>query len=79
MKRIKAACIMQTLVFSNHDGETTEYAKKMILKEYEKYKEQLAKSGTKYRILSEKTNDDGSIMIEIKKQYNTSPTGDYLD
>ena len=30
MKRIKAACITQTLVFSNHDGETTEYAKKMI-------------------------------------------------
>ena len=30
MKRIKAACITQTLVFSNHDGETAEYAKKMI-------------------------------------------------
>ena len=40
MKRIKAACITQTLIFSNHDGEMTEYAKKMIQKEYEKYKEQ---------------------------------------
>ena len=78
MKRIKAACIMQTLVFSNHDGKTTEYAKKMIQKEYEKYKEQLDKSRTKYVILSEKVNDDGSIIIEIKKQYNTSPVGDYL-
>lgn len=78
MKRIKAACITQTLVFSNHDGETTEYAKKMIQKEYEKYKEQLDKSRTKYVILSEKFNDDGSIIIEIKKQYNTSPVGDYL-
>lgn len=78
MKRIKAACITQTLVFSNHDGETTEYAKKMIQKEYEKYKEQLDKSRTKYVILSEKINDDGSIIIEIKKQYNTSPVGDYL-
>lgn len=28
MKRIKAACITQTLCFSSHDGETTEYAKK---------------------------------------------------
>ena len=36
MKRIKAACIVQTLEFSNHDGDTTEYAKKMIAKEYEK-------------------------------------------
>ena len=78
MKRIKAACIVQTLEFSNHDGETTEYAKKMIQKEYEKYKEQLDKSRTKYVILSEKVNDDGSIIIEIKKQYNTSPVGDYL-
>lgn len=78
MKRIKAACITQTLVFSNHDGETTEYAKKMIQKEYEKYKEQLNRSKTKYVILSEKVNDDGSIIIEIKKQYNTSPVGDYL-
>lgn len=79
MKRIKAACITQTLCFSNHDGETTEFAKKMIVNEYEKYKSQLEKSGTKYRILSEKKNEDGSIIIEIKKQYNTSPVGDYLD
>ena len=78
MKRIKAACIMQTLVFSDHNGETTEYAKKMIQKEYEKYKEQLDRSKTKYVILSEKVNDDGSIIIEIKKQYNNSPVGDYL-
>ena len=79
MKRIKAACIMQTLVFSNHDGETTEYAKKMVLKEYEKYKDQLDRSRAKYKILSEKINEDGSIVIEVKKQYNTSPVGDYLD
>ena len=57
MKRIKAACITQTLCFSNHDGETTEYAKKMIVQEYDKYKAQLDKSGTKYKILSEKTNE----------------------
>ena len=78
MKRIKAACITQTLIFSNHNGETTEYAKKMIQKEYKKYKEQLDKSRTKYVILSENINDDGSIIIEIKKQYNNSPVGDYL-
>ncbi len=53
MKRIKAACITQILFFSNHDGETTEYAKKAIVQECEKYKAQLEKSGTKYKILSE--------------------------
>ena len=79
MKRIKAACIVQTLCFLSHDGETTEFAKKMIVQEYEKYKAQLEKSGTKYKILSEKKNEDGSIIIEIKKQYNTSPVGEYLN
>ena len=69
----------ETLCFSNHDGETTEYAKKMIVQEYDKYKAQLDKSGTKYKILSEKTNEDGSIVVEIKKQYNTSPVGEYLN
>ena len=67
------------IVFSNHDGETTEYAKKMIVQEYDKYKAQLDKSGTKYKILSEKTNEDGSIVVEIKKQYNTSPVEEYLN
>ena len=38
MKRIKAACITQTLCFFNHDKETTEYAKRAIVQEYEKYK-----------------------------------------
>ena len=33
----------------------------------------------KHRILSEKTNEDGSIVIEIKKQYNSSPVGEYLN
>lgn len=47
MKRIQAACITQTLCFSNYDGETTEYAKRAIVQEYEKYKAQLKKSGTK--------------------------------
>lgn len=79
MKRIKAACITQTLCFSNHDGETTDYAKKIIQQEYEKYKMQLDRNHTKYKILSEKTNEDGSILVEIKKQYNTSPVGTYLD
>ena len=67
MKRIKAACITQTVCFSNHDGDTSEYEKMAIVQEWERYKSQLDKSGTKYKILSEKTNEDGSIVIEIKK------------
>ena len=53
--------------------------KKAIVQAYEKYTAQLKKNGTKYKILSEKTNEDGSIVIEVKKQYNSSPVGEYLN
>lgn len=63
---------------SLHDGETTEYAKQFIRQEYEKYKAQLDRNRTQYKIVSEVTNEDGSIVIEIKKQYNSTSVGDYL-
>lgn len=63
MKRIKAACITQILCFSSHDREMTEYAKKAIVQECEKYKAQLEKSGTKYKILSKKTKEYGSFVL----------------
>lgn len=79
MKRIQKVCLTQTVVFSNHNGETTAYARKLIEKEYEKYIKKLDVSRTKYQLLSEHKNDDDSIVIEIKKQYNNSPVGDYLN
>ncbi|MEI3509385.1 MAG: hypothetical protein V8Q22_01450 [Anaerostipes sp.] len=30
MKRIQKACLTQTVIFSNHNGETTAYARKLI-------------------------------------------------
>ena len=45
----------------------------------EKYVISLEKSRIKYRIVSEETQDDGSVMIKIIKQYNTSPVGNDLD
>lgn len=56
-----------------------EYAVKLVQEEVAKYKRQLDKSGIKYRILSETRQEDDSVIIEIKKQYNTSPVGAYLD
>lgn len=50
-----------------------------IKEEVKKYKTQLESTGTKYKILSETIQPDDSIVIEIKKQYNTSPVGNYLD
>lgn len=79
MKRVKAACIMQTLHFLLKEDLGHDYAVKLVQEEVARYKRQLNQSGTKYKILSETVQEDGSIVIEIKKQYNTSPVGTYLD
>ena len=79
MKRIKAACITQTLHFLLKEDVSSDYAKKLVTEEVKKYKDSLNKNKTQYKILSEETLADGSVIIEIKKQYNTSPIGHYLD
>lgn len=79
MKRVKAACITQTLHFLLKEDVGREYAKILVTEEVKKYKDSLDKNKTQYKILSEETQADGSVIIEIKKQYNTSPVGNYLD
>lgn len=78
MKRVKAACITQTLHFMLKEDAGREYAKKMVQEEVRKYKAGLDRNKVQYKILSETEQEDGSVMIEIKKQYNTSPVGEYL-
>ena len=79
MKRVKAACITQTLHFLLKEDVGHDYAIKLVNEEVKKYKASLEKGKVQYKILSETIQEDGSIMIEIKKQYNTSPVGHYLD
>ena len=50
-----------------------------VKEEVKRYKEGLDRGHTKYKILSEEEQPDGSVIIEIKKQYNTAPVGAYLD
>lgn len=79
MKRVKAACITQTLHFLLKEDAPHDYALRLVEEEVKKYKGQLDRNKTQYKILSEEKQPDGSIIIEIKKQYNTSPVGNYLD
>lgn len=79
MKRVTAACITQTLHFLLKEDVGHDYAIKLVQEEVKKYKENLNRNKTQYKILSEEVQSDGSIVIEIKKQYNTSPTGNYLN
>ena len=79
MKTIKAACIIQTLHFLLKEDLDRDYAKQYVLDEVKKYKAQLKQRNTKFRVFSEEIQPDGSGIIEIKKQYNNSPCGNYLD
>lgn len=79
MKRIKAACICQTLHFMLKEDIGHDYAVSLVKQEVEVYKKGLNRHHTKYKILDETQQPDGSIMVKIVKQYNQSPVGDYLD
>ena len=79
MKRIKAACIKQTLHFLLKEDINHDLAVKLVREELDKYKMQLDRNRTQYKILAESVEPDGSVMVEILKQYNTSPVGTYLD
>jgi hypothetical protein len=78
MKRVQAACIKQKLHFMLKEDIGHDYAKKLVQEEVQQYKSRMTQNKTQYKILSEEELEDGSIMVEVIKQYNTSPVGDYL-
>ena len=79
MKRIKAACICQTLHFMLKENVGHDYALKLVQEEVSHYKQSLERNHIQYKILEENTLEDGSIMIKIINQHNQSPVGDYLN
>jgi len=79
MKRVKAACICQTLHFMLKEDAPHDWAVKQIEQDVENYKNTLERNRTQYKILEQQPQSDGSVIIKIIKQYNTSPVGDYLD
>ena len=80
MKRVKAACLLQTLHFSPKD-DTMGYdlALKSVQDEVAHYKAQLERNRTAYKIEEAAIYPDGSIIIKIRKQYNSVEFGEYLD
>lgn len=79
MKRIKAACICQTLHFQLKEDLGHDYAVKMVQEEFKHYTESLDRNHTQYKIVDKQEQPDGSIIIKVIKQYNSSPVGDYLN
>ena len=79
MKRVKAACICQTLHFMLKEDVSHDYAVSMVKKEVEQYRKGLERNYTQYKIVEEIEQPDGSMVIKVIKQYNSSPVGNYLD
>ena len=79
MKRVKAACICQTLHFMLKDGVDQALGAKLVQEDMAHYKKTLDRNRTQYRIVEETLQPDGSVILKIIKQYNQSPVGDYLD
>ena len=72
MKRVKAACIQQTLVFSQKDncGISREQQCKLNHEEVSRYKAAMDRSRTRYQILEETEQGDVSVLVRVRKQYN---------
>lgn len=72
MKRVKAACIQQTLVFMQKDDSYL--SKDSILeanrREVERYTQSMDRTHTRYQIVSQDEQEDGSIVVRVRKQYN---------
>ena len=72
MKRVQAACILQTLVFMQK--EDCGLSKNSIIeanrREFDSYKQKMEKARTRYQIVSQEEQDDGSLVVRVRKQYN---------
>ena len=79
MKRIKEACLLQTIHFQLKEDLGHDAAVQAVREELAHYKAQLDRSRTQYKITDEEVQPDSSILIHIKKQYNHHSCGAYMD
>ena len=79
MKRIQDACICQTLHFLLKEDMEHEQAVKVVKEEVAHYRANLERNRTRYKILEEVPQEDGSVIVKVIKQYNACPVGNYLD
>lgn len=71
MRRIVSACLLQTMRFDTTKEARPEQDLEFFLKK-------LDKTGAKYIIEDKKAEPDGSLVVKIKKQYNSYNTDGYM-
>lgn len=79
MKRIKFACLSQTIRFERNEKLDPEEATQLALQERERYLKRLDDTKTVYRIDKQYQMPDGTPVLELRRQYNSYPIGTYLD
>ena len=79
MKRIKAACLFQTIHFTLKDDVPHDAAVRGVHDELAHFKSMLDRNRTKYRIIDESEQPDGSIIVRLKRQYNSYSCGEYMN
>lgn len=72
MKRITSACLEQTIRFDTYNDANPKDDLKRFLELMDRRK-------TKYQIVDQTENSDGSVVIKLKKQYNAYKTDGYID
>lgn len=76
MKRVKSACMYQTLSFILDPTVPVEIASEKVRYEVAKYK---ANAGENLQILKETHFEDGSVEIEVRKSVSGYSVGNYFD
>lgn len=72
MKRVKAACIFQTLVFAQKPDCGLSHEQQLTLNRQEvaHYKATMDRSRIRYQITAQTEQSDASIWVHVRKQYN---------
>ena len=72
MKRVKSACILQTLLFEQKPELALSRAEALKLnqEEIERYEANMKRARTRYQILDKTELENGSVLMHVRKQYN---------
>lgn len=76
MKRVKSACLYQTISFLLDPSVDKEIALEKVKNEVLAYK---SNATSNMQLLKETHNDDGSVEIEVRKAVSGYSVGNYFD
>lgn len=70
---------MPDIAFFLKEGIDHDDAVALVRREVEHYRRRMEENRIKYKIVEEQEQPDGSIVVKVMRQYNSTSVGDYLD